>query len=62
MSFKLVEWCLLSSHIDKAALAGYVYVLECLTRVLPQAADDAEEKQGPDDMLGSEKQVPTISA
>lgn len=52
MSFKLVEWCLLSSHTDKVALAGYVYVLVCLTHALPQAADDAEEKQGPDDMLG----------
>lgn len=52
MSFKLGEWCLLSSHTDKVALTGYVYVLVCLTDALPQAADDAEEKQGLDDMLG----------
>lgn len=52
MSFKLVEWCLLSSHTDKVALAGYVYVLVCLTHALPRGANDAEEKQGPDDMLG----------
>lgn len=53
---------LLSSHTDKTACAGYVYVLVSLTQACPKAAHDAEEKQQLDCMSGIGIESPTISA